>query len=121
MEKKQEIITALGTQDLFEVYDVTNINHNPHPYMIGPKHVSHSQQYGGVLDNRTLKEVQCSSQGCNLSYEEHTSDEVCFLKLKRDGTNEEANAILKELVDDLGENFIDGFSFIETEEEFRIN
>lgn len=49
------------------------------------------------------------------------SDNVCFLQLLRNGTNEEAQNILKTLVDTLGLSFIDGFTFVETPEKYRIS
>ncbi len=58
---------------------------------------------------------------CGLSVEEHTSDKVAFLQLLRNGTNDEANKILKDLVDALGEDIVDGYIFIETSEKLRIN
>lgn len=119
-EKLDKIKECLLTQNLFEAHDVTNINHKPHPYVIGPSHIKNSS--GAYLDIEECerKGVRCAHPNCYLSYKEHTSDLVCALKLKRNGTNEEANAILKALVDELGEKFIDGFIFIETEEKFRI-
>ena len=121
MDKKEKIQEVLLKQNLFEVYDVTNINHKPHPYVIGPSHISNSS--GAYLDIEECerKGVKCAHPNCYLSYKEHTSDLVCFLKLKRNGTNEEANTVLKNLVNELGENFVDGFSFIEIDEKFRIN
>lgn len=121
MEKKEQIEKALLQQDLFEVYDVTNVNHKPHPYVIGPKHISNSSGAYLNIEECERKGVKCAHPECNLSYKEHTSDLVCFLKLKRNGTNEEANSVLKNLVNELGENFIDGFAFIETKEKFRID
>jgi hypothetical protein len=74
-----------------------------------------------MLGEETLKAVPCAHPRCTISYAEHTSDRVCFLKLKRDTTNKELSEALKALVDILGEKYLDGFSFIETEEKFRIN
>lgn len=120
-EKKTKIEELLSLQDVFRVKDVLNVNHKPHPYIVGPKHITYaSDNYGGILDERTLNKVKCDYKGCNLSYEEHTSDLVCFLQLKKNATNDEVKFILKELVDNVGETFIDGFGFVDTDEKFRI-
>ena len=112
----------------------------PHPYCITEKHITgefmslgdseikqleskNGCMCGMYVDNsgNYVNGYRSGYHKCNVPYEEHTSDLVCFLKLSRNGTNDEANSILKELVDNLGENYIDGFSFIETKEKFRIN
>jgi len=109
-EKEAVITTALEKQDVFELKSVQNINHDPHPYMIGPKHIAHST----IIDESTLKAVGCAHPKCQLSYEEHTSQNVAFLSVIKDSTNDEANVALKGLVDELGEAFIDGFAFVES-------
>lgn len=119
-EKKQFIIEKLSDQDLFQVYEVTTVNHKPHAYMIGPKHINSSSIYLNI-EECEKNGVTCAHPGCQLKYEDHTYEEVCFLKLTRNGTPEEASKILKELVDIVGEKYVDGFSFIETKEKFRIN
>jgi len=120
-EKEKIITTKLQHQDLYKVYTVTNINHTPHPYMIGTKHIVHaSNNHGGILRKETMDEIPCAHTGCNLDYDSHTSDLVCALQLRRNGNQEEANKILNFLVSDLDKKFIDGFIFIETEEGYRV-
>lgn len=121
-EKTKKVKELLANQDIFAVKDVTDVNHDPHPFTIGPKHVAHAaDNHGGRLGDATLEAVSCAVSGCNLSYTEHKSDKVCFLQLQRNATNDEANTILKELVDELGEDFVDGFAFVETEEKYRVS
>lgn len=121
-EKAKKIKEALKEQDVFCVKSVENINFKPHPYMIGPIHISYaSDHYGGMLGDETLKAVRCAHPNCNIPYEQHTSDNVCFLQLLRNATNEEANVILKSLVETIGQSLVDGFAFVETEEKFRIS
>lgn len=121
-EKFKKINEALIDQDLFVCLNVMDVNHKPHPYTVGPAHIKYANEGGrrGILNEQVCREVKCAFQGCNTSYDEHTADNVAFLQLKRNGTNEEAQNILKEVVDTLGPEFIDGFSFVETEEKFRI-
>ncbi len=121
-EKAKKIRELLSEQDLYDVKDVMGVNHKPHPYMIGTAHITYaSKNCGGMIGEETLKNVRCAHPHCNLPYEEHTSDTVCFLQLKRNGTNAEANVILKALVTKIGDNFVDGFAFVESPEKYRIN
>jgi len=126
-EKEKKIKEVLEYQDLYIVKSVDNINHRPHPFCIGSEHI---KPY--VLDTSSgcamrVNENRAWSTGykkgyhrCGLQPEDHKSDNVCFLQLKRNGTNDEANIILKKLVADLGETFVDGFAFVETDEKFRV-
>ena len=120
-EKEERIMDALKDQDLFLVKSVNGINYKPHPYTIGSQHIVYaSNNHSGMLNLETVKKVKCAYYSCNIPYEDHIYDTVCFLQLKRNGTNGEANIILKKLVNDLGETFVDGFTFVETTEKFRL-
>lgn len=120
-EKENVIKNVLAEQDLLAVKLVTNVNHKPHPFMIGTKHVAYaSDHHSGRLGEETCRKVPCAHPRCNATYEEHTSDNVCFLQLKRNGTNDEVNTILKNLVDNIEKNLVDGFAFVETTKKFRI-
>jgi len=118
LSKMNDILSEIG---LFKVLSIDRINHNPHRFMIGPKHVSHaSDKHGGMLGEETLKAVPCSHPGCRFSYEEHVSDNIAFLQLKRHGKKDEAEKEIKKLVDTMKENKIDGIVMVETDEEYRI-
>jgi hypothetical protein len=124
-QKEAKINELLKEQDVFVLKNIEHVNHNPHPFMIGHRHVAYaSDNCSGILDKRALNHYGCAQvvkgRTCGLSYEEHTSDEVGFLQLKRNATNNEVSGILKKLVDELGEKFIDGFAFVDTKEKFRI-
>ncbi len=117
----------------FKLDDIHNVNHNPHPYCITPKHLLPNEMY---IDNRTIKEAE--SQGarcgmwtkgkkyrngfisggtrCDLSHDEHTSDKVLFLKALVDKPIKELsglNAYLKKIVPVMKRLKIDGVGFIE--------
>jgi len=121
-EKEKRIKEALEVQDVFKLRSVMNVNHKPHQYMIGPKHIkwSHDGHYGGMIGADCIKEgekqgkVHCEQRNCRVRFEEHTSDNVAFLQCVRNCTNTEANDALKSLVDELGEAFVDGFAFVES-------
>lgn len=128
MDKKEQLIEVFKGQDLFKVYDLNNINHRPHPYMIGPEHItwSHDGNFGGMISEECIRngeekgKVRCYHPKCQLLYDDHIFDAVCFLQLLRNGTDDEAAIIMKDIVNKLGKDFIDGFSFIESEEKWRI-
>jgi hypothetical protein len=127
-EKEVVIRKGLDSQDLFTLLSVENTNHKPHPFCVGPEHI---ERYRLNTSKRCAMRVgpngewsTRSKKGfvkCGLSYEEHTYDCVGFLQLKRNGTNDEAKTILKALVDEIGETFVDGFGFVETKKKFRIS
>ena len=137
-EKETKLKELLKDQDVFEVKSVDNVNHKPHPYCITDKHLAHNDSmYLGERQIRDMEKVHgpmCGMYGngtrwinhsspgytrCNLRYEDHTSDCVAFLKLKRNCTKEEASEVLKSVVEDVKDT-IDGFAFVETKEKFRI-
>lgn len=121
-EKEKRIEEALVLQDVFKLKSVMNVNHKPHSYMIGPKHIawSHDGHYGGMLSGDCIREgekkgeVHCEQRNCRVPFDDHTSESVAFLQCVRNCTNTEANVALKTLVEELGETFVDGFGFVES-------
>lgn len=107
--------------DFVKLCNIKVINFDPHPYVIGPKHVQRAADTnGGILDETILKEVGCAHPGCTLSYEEHNYETVMFLQLKRDINNTKINEFLLSIREELLEDRIDGLGFVETEEIFRV-
>lgn len=106
--------------DFVKLYDINAII-DPHPYMVGPEHVRRAADTnGGIIDEKIIKEVGCAHLGCTLSYEEHKYETVMFLQLKRDISNTEINEFLLSIKKEMLEDRIDGVSFVETEEKFRV-
>ena len=127
-EKEKVIRTALESQDLFTLLSVQNVNDKPHPFCIGSEHIErfHLNTSKGCAmrvgpNGEWSTTYKKGFVKCGLSYEEHTSDCVMSLQLKRNGTNDEANTILQALVNEIGETFVDGFSLVDTKEKFRIS
>lgn len=110
------------TEDLFiKLMDIMDVNHHPHPYTIGPKHIQHASDHsGGLLGEDTVQKIPCAHLNCKLSYAEHTSDKVMFLQLKRNTTDKEMHEFMDNLSKTFVEDKIDGICFIETDEKFRI-
>jgi len=130
-EEVGEVIdTFLKDNEVFKFMSVDNVNHKPHPFMIGPRHISHaSDKHMGRLGEETLKAVPCAQPGCRLPYDQHTLDKVVFLQLKRDASSEEVRDILADISGQFlasissltTKRAFDGFAFVETPEQFRIH
>jgi hypothetical protein len=110
----------------FAVTDITNINHKPHPYMIGPRHVGHaSDNFGGrlsadAIEDGEKKGIHCAHRGCTVSYHNHTSDRVAVITVsdpqdrdlqKMPGLGE----YLSDCVATMMELKIEGFVFVKGE------
>lgn len=114
-EKEIKLKEALKLQDVFKSRGIQYVNHKPHIYMIGTKHVAHaSDNHGGMLGDETLESIPCAQPECGLFYKDHTSDQVAFLQSIKNSTNDEASIALKAIVKELGEKFVDGFAFVES-------
>ena len=142
-EIKTKIVEVLKDSEVFTVLDVDNVNYKPHPYCITQHHLSddsHSPYLGEpqIMEMEKKRGCMCgmyvSPDGkksstkfksgwnkCQVRFEDHTSDKVCFIQLKRHATQAEAQAELKKVVEVIGEKLIDGFGFVESEEKFRID
>lgn len=120
-EKEQVVENALKFQNVFKVNSVLNINHKPHPYMIGPNHIKANDSVYLSIERCEKQGVYCAHPGCGEKYKDHTSDEVIALKLLKNATNKEANDSLKDLIKVIGEDFVDGFIFVENEDKFEIS
>lgn len=112
---------TINQSDLFLFKSITNVNHNPHPYTIGPKHIDYaSKHHNGILGTETCENVPCAVPGCSIHYDGHTSDKVLFLQLKRNASKDEVQAFLTNLKPELLKEKVDGIAFVETNEKFRI-
>ena len=123
MEDKEQFFQDKYFKDseLLTLKSIASVNHKPHVYVIGPKHIAYASDHcGGILGKETCEKVGCAHPGCNTSYDEHTSETVMFIQLKKDCKNQEINDFLKTMVEDMELNKIDGIVFIDTTEKFRI-
>jgi hypothetical protein len=107
---------------------IHNVNHVlGHPYTIGPKHIIHAfKHHGGSLGVSSIEEMEkagpsCAHPGCRAYYHEHKSDRAMFLQLTCNLTNKETGDLLYPVrIQLLEPEKIDGLSFIETPEKYRI-
>lgn len=119
-ELKKKYKEKFEKSEFFKLVDITTINYKPHPYVVGPKHVSYASDHqGGALTEETCRQVPCAYPKCKLSYDEHTYDTVIALSLTRDTTQDEANEFIKSINEEIKQDDIDGYIFVETEEKFR--
>jgi len=61
----------------------------------------HGPMCGTFIDgngNRSTERKGRCNKPCTIPYEEHTSDKVCVLQLKRNCNNQELSAAMKKLV-----------------------
>jgi hypothetical protein len=122
-EAEEKIRPLIEKEGLFKLLQVNQVNHKPHQYMIGSKHIVHaSDHHGGMLDKETLRKIQCAHPGCRASYEEHTYDTVAFVQLTKNVSNADAKRILgsTKLEEVMKANKVDGFALVDTEEKFRV-
>lgn len=131
-ELKAKIEGLLADQGAFRIKDVMHVNHKPHPYMIGPSHVAWAaDHWGGGLSEECIRDgekrgvVRCYNSPpregrCNIPYDEHTSDRVVFLQLRRNVANAEAVNILFTIKQAILDEKVTGFCFVDTPEKFRI-
>lgn len=111
-EKEKKIREQLKAQDVFELKSVHNVNHKPHPFTIGPKHITGDSMY---LGKDIMREKGCAHPGCDVSYDNHTSDCIAFLVEIRHSTQEEKSDALKAAFVEGCEEHVDGFAFVESE------
>lgn len=126
-ELEQKYADLLKESD-FTVKSIMHVNQQPHPYMIGPRHIHYaSDHHGGMLSEYAIKEGEkkgkcsCAHPRCNIPYEEHTKgDHVLFLQLRKELTKEVAQEQLLAIKSEMEADAIDGLTFVDTEEKYRI-
>lgn len=116
-----ELNRILDDIGIFKALSVHNVNHDPHPFTVGPRHVKHAADHcGGMLGEKTLEVIECAHPKCGLLYKDHKSEKVAFLQLQRNAKNQEANSELLKIKQFMIDHRIDGIAMVETEQEFRI-
>lgn len=121
---KEELLTIfgdiLGEDNLLKPVGIHEVNHKPHQFMVGPKHVKEASDHnGGALTEEICEKIPCAHKGCNIPYSDHESDKTLFLQLTRDVKNSEAAEQLVKIKESLLENKVDGLAFVESEENHR--
>ena len=120
-EKEAKFKVLFKDSEYFTVKDVLDVNHKPHPYTIGSRHVADAaDNHSGMLGKETMDKIPCAARGdCTLSLDEHTSDNVLFLSLKQNIPygNTELQTIFYNLNKD--PPLVDGVAFVDTTKEFR--
>lgn len=120
----EELMTIFSDQlselNILKVSGIHEVNHKPHPYTVGPKHVSYAAEHnGGVLSEEICQKIKCTHPKCNLDYTDHKSDKTMFLQLRRNALESEVQSELVKIKDNLIEYGIDGVAFADTEEKYE--
>lgn len=98
--------------DPLELIKAEHINFQPHPFVIGPRHVAHaSDHHGGILGESTMEAIPCAERGCGKPLSAHTHETALFLKVLRKCTNREAAAVLCAVKQQAEEDGVAGFAF----------
>ena len=112
--KLADIPDTLQKMDGAYVKDILNINWQPHPYMVGPRHIScAADHFGGILGQEVLDKIPCANGRCHLKYNEHKCNTVALIALTRDMPQEPVRLWLVELGKALETKGLDGFLFLE--------
>lgn len=106
---------------------INRANYDPHPFTVGPRHIAYAADHnGGILDESVMRRVPCAANigsfRCNVSYDDHRSDKIGFIKLTRHCTVDEMRKWLssKKITKFMEDNHLDGVAFVETPEKFRM-
>lgn len=129
MEEKnfiEKVNALLG--DAAVALSVKDANHSQgHPYCIGARHVVHaSEHFSGMLGDDAIRSLEkeqggcCMTKGCTATYDEHKSDKILFIQLKRNLENAEAAQTFFSIKPLMAEEKIDGICFVDTPEKYRI-
>jgi len=98
------------------VHGILRVNHKPHPYMVGTRHVAYAANHcGGMLGREVCEKIPCAQPGCGASYDNHVSDHVLFVKAMRDCANKEVAAALFAIKEDMIADGLDGVAFVKSE------
>ena len=113
----------------FKIHKVEACNFQPHPYVIGSRHIEEASRRGGSLDESVMKAVPCayrdSQRGherCSLPYSKHTSDVVMFIEPLRNVDNAEAAGLLMKIKEAVTADKVqlDGFGIMPSKQGFEI-
>ena len=107
-------------ENKISIENIMAVNHEPHPFVIGPRHVVDASNRSGVIDDETLENITCAHPGCNLLYADHSFETIILLKLLESIDEKAASDFINTITNDLLVHSIDGFAMIETEEKFRV-
>lgn len=121
IEEKLTIFSdILAESGILVAKGIHQVNHRPHQFTIGPKHIARAHEVnGGILTEDVLEMHGCAHKGCGLPYSKHEADEVLFLQLTRNVSELEANDELLKIKPKLIELKVDGVAFVDTEEGYR--
>ena len=125
--KVEKCAGALAEKGLFVILDLQEINHKPHRFTIGPQHIQRyhldmTKPCAGYVDDQGnySNRSKPGYHKCGLPFEQHTHEEIIFLQLTRNVTDEEAHGEMLKLKPIMEELKIEGICFVDTPEQYRM-
>ena len=112
---------------VFSLLELRHVNHTPHPYVVGPRHVAMaSDKFGGRLSEDAIRATEEDGGSCymgegrwknrcQIPYDKHTSEIACFIScpdVADLNTVTGLHAYLKSLQPKCAELGIAGFAFV---------
>ena len=121
---KEQLLTvlteALGEDTMISPKGFIEENHKPHQFTVGAKHqLAAEKENKGVLTEEICQRIRCEHPHCNLRYEEHTSDKILILQLKRDAEQVDVMNELVKIKALMLDNKIIATQFANTEEGYK--
>lgn len=110
-ELEEKYRGLLDTGGLFTVLKIQQVNHRPHLFVVGTKHVAYASDHcNGILSEDVCEKIPCDH--CREPISKHVSDKALFLRLVRDLGNKEAADALFVIKEQFVKDGIDGVAFI---------
>lgn len=121
---KEELLTtlteALGEDTMISPKGFVEDNYKPHQFRVGAKHqLAAEKENKGVLTEEICQRIPCEHLHCDLKYEEHTSDKILILQLKRDSEQADVMNEINKLKSIIMDNNIKAVKFADTEEGYK--
>jgi hypothetical protein len=93
-------------------HSLTHVNHRPHPFVIGPKHLENSKSMYLDPDCAPCAWRGPRREACNLSHAEHVSDHVVVIAGLTEPVSDDHKTAIETLAPVLEEHGIDGMVFV---------
>lgn len=121
---KEQLLTIfsniLSEKNILRSRGFDEQNYKPHQFVVGAKHtIAADKENNGILTEEILERIPCEHIGCNMKYEEHTSDKTLILQLTRDASSLEVNEELIKIKQSLVDYKIKSVAFADTEEGYK--
>lgn len=123
--REKKVKESIEHCDFIKLLEIQEVNHKPHPYIIGPKHVTYASDHCcGRLGEDVMNALpSCKPKGYygpDVYLKDITFDRVCFMQLTRSVPRKEFLEGMQPAMDEWEKAGIDGMVFVETDEGYRV-